>query len=52
MSGERLYKVFNKKTGKTIAWFTNSEDLFYMTEWYQDSGIEYVVEEYRLFEKW
>lgn len=49
---EKIYKVYNKETGKTIAYFNDSEDLFHMTEWYSDSEIEYGVKEYELVDEW
>lgn len=52
MTEKRLYRVYNKETGNTLCWFNDSEDLFYMTEWYSDSKIEYGVEEYKLVNEW
>ena len=52
MTEKRLFRVFNKETGKTMCWFNDSEDLFHMTEWYSDSEINYGVEEYKLVDEW
>ena len=52
MTEKRLYRVFNKKTGKTMCWFNDCEDLFYMMDWYSDSKINYGVEEYKLVDIW
>lgn len=52
MIKKSLYKVINKENNETIAIFKDSEDLFYLTEWYQDSGIEYKVEKYELVDEW
>ena len=49
---KKLWRVINKENNKTMAWFTDSEDLHYLTEWYQDSEIEYKVEEYELIDEW
>lgn len=51
MNTKHIYRVFDKETNHTLAWFTDSEDLFYMTEWYSDE-IEYCVEEYKLIDSW
>ena len=52
MSEKKLYKMFNKETGKTIAWFTDSDELFHITEWYEGSSIEYGVEVFKLIDEW
>ena len=53
MTGKKkLYKVTNKENGKLLAYFTDSEDLFHMLEWYDDSEIEHNVEEYELVDEW
>ena len=52
MTEKRLYRVFNKETGKTMCWFNDCKDLFYMMDWYSDSKINYGVEEYKLVDIW
>ena len=47
-----LYRVINTETKEVIAWFTDSEDLFHMLEWYSDSAVEYCVEKYELVDSW
>lgn len=52
MTEKRLYRVYNKETGKTMLWCFDSEDLFYITEWYSNGDIDYGVEEYKLVSEW
>ena len=49
---KKIYKVFNKKDKETVAWLTDSEDLFYLLEWYGESDVDYGVEVYKLIDKW
>ncbi len=46
MNEKRLYKLINKETGGTIGWFTDSDELFHIIEWYGDTPTKY--EEYKL----
>ena len=52
MTEKKLYRLINKETGKTIAWFTDSEDYFHLQEWYLDSEIKTMTEKYKLVDEW
>ena len=39
---KRLYKLINKEDGCTIGWFTDSEDMFHLIDWY-DVDTKYEV---------
>lgn len=47
-----IYRVANKETNKTIAWFTDSQDMFYLSEWYEGSEIKLKTEKYELVDEW
>jgi hypothetical protein len=42
MAEKRLYKLMSKETGCTIGWFTDSQDMFHLIDWY-DVDTKYEV---------